>query len=412
MKETKNDILRIIISINITLFLSLKALHLFYIKDILPATFLILASISFAIGFTYGIKTRLFLKYYYALSFLYFIGFSYYAVNDSTVFIFLIIVLMVAYLIYYFIAFSLYNIANKNKPNDKHATLESNKENELYKFMLYLVITLISLGFAAYQVYITIDNYFDKKARHKANETYRINKHTAWVNKMTYHFEHLSTHHYIKAVQLCKTSTGSYDKFLKVIEVNNSEIKAIDFDVPTFTPIIRLLENSYMKDDKKDTIILNIEQLKRTIFEDMEIGDNLYKYQDSLKKEGLFWLVRDMEYINGPFLKEHIDASVSSTEHSLYFKFKNINTKATLTKIVNLSGDAIWRTKLPMQIHGFELNNYDYSTEEEFTLRATNIDADKFFKFELHFEDSLKNEHVFLVNRNKPSSYECKRILD
>ncbi len=410
MKETKNDILRIIISINITLFLSLKALHLFYIKDILPATFLILASISFAIGFTYGIKNRLYLKCYYALSFLYFIGYSYYAVNDSTVFIFLVIVLIVAYLIYYFIAFSLYNMFNENTLKDSNTIQETPSEkNDSWKSDLYLFITFISLGFAAYQVYVTIDNYFDKKERDKAYETYRINKHIAWVNKMTYHFEHLSTHHYIKAVQLCKTSARSYGKFLKVIEVNNSEIKVAAFDVPWYTQTARVLESSYMKDDKKDTITLNIEQLKRTIFKDMEIGDNLYKYEDSLKREGLFWLVRDIEYINGPFLEKHIEESVSFIKDTLYFKFRNINKKARLTKIVNVSGNAKWHNKLPIYINDYKLDSYK---DEEFKLKATNIDADKSFKFELHFEDSLKNEHVFLVNRNESSSYECKRILD
>lgn len=401
-EEKKNDILKIVILINITTILSIKVLSFFKARDDFPGLLIILANICFIVGITNAIKNRSYLKYSYSISFLYFTIFLYYLINYTPDFLLLETILIIIYSVYYLL------IRNKLKEKVTTATLEEKGNTD--KLMIYFLIALISLIFAVYKVFLKIDSYYENKRSMQEYEKNKIENHLKWVEEMTYHLDNLSTNHYITATYLSKNSNSSFHNYLKVSEIKNSEVKLIKFRAPGYDLVPRLLEESYIKDAKKDTITLTIDKLKKTIFKDIQIRENIYNYQDSIKKEGVFYLIEDVSYINGPFLSKYEDLTYSNGD-TLLFSFKNLNKKAVLKKIINVSGDAKWSNELPITVNSFVLNSQDYNRNAKFELEATNVNLEEDFKFELHFEDSEKNKHVFLINKNY-SSYECKRIFD
>jgi len=290
--------------------------------------------------------------------------------------------------------------------------MESNEEDISGKSLLYIVIIVISICFIGYEIYTEVDDYFEKEAVRLQYKKDNIKNHQRWINEMTYNLNNLSKHHYIKTVYLDENRT--YQKFLKVIEINDLKVKLVKFRVGAFNPIPRLIQESYIKDNNKDTIIITIDKLKKTIFNTSRIIENSHIHKDSLRREGVFYLIDDIYYINGPSLSRHseIASTKSGQGDTIFFNFENLNKKALLTKIINVTGDFKWHNALPISINGYKLNS---NRKVEFDLKATNVDFSKDFKFKLYFEDPIKNEHIFLVTKRfKGTSffYESKRIFD
>ncbi|MGG6232044.1 hypothetical protein [Tenacibaculum sp. SDUM215027] len=292
---------------------------------------------------------------------------------------------------------------------------ERTKEEEIIisdKTILSMFITIIILCFTIFQLFTRINDFFDKKAEREQDRKDKIENYQRWIKEMTYNIDNLSKFHYLKTTYLKEKS--SFQNFLKVIEIDDSEVKLVKFRVGAYNPIPRLIQESYIKDNKKDTITLTIEKLKNTIFSNSKIRENTYTYQDSLRKEGLFYLIEDMYYINGPSLSRQYEMATSKYGEgdTIFFNFENLNKKAHLTKIVNIAGDFEWHSVLPIPIKGFKLNS---NRNVEFELKATNVDFKKDYKFKLYFEDSLKNKHIFLVTKrfqDQPYFYESKRVFD
>jgi hypothetical protein len=281
--------------------------------------------------------------------------------------------------------------------------------------ILYVLLTIIGFCIAIYKLYYRISDYFEEKEDRKQDKIEKVERYQKWSDEMTYNLEHLSIYHYITAEYLVEDSNSIFHNYLKVIDINGTDVQLVKFRAPGYTPVPRLIEESYMTDDKEDTITLSIEKLKNTIFENSEIPENMYRYQDSLKREGLFYIIKDINYINGPSLSRSNELASRGIGDTVTFKFRNENEKAILTKIINVSGDFKWQDSLPMPINGFNLNASDYNRSAEFELNATNVDFTKDYKFKLQFEDSLKNKHIFLVikeSENSPDFYESKRVLD
>lgn len=294
--------------------------------------------------------------------------------------------------------------------------MESKEKETQGKYGIVGLLTIIGLCFTLYKVYTRVNDYYNKKDR---NEEYRINKienHKKWVDKMTYHCDNLSEHHYITADHLSEDSNSVFHSNLKVVDVNDSEVKLVGYRVKGYTPVARLMEESYIRDAYKDTITLSIDKLKKTIFKNQEIKDNTYKYQDSLKQEGLFYLITDIAYIDGPAVSGKSQfISKSYGGDTISFRFKNFNKKSLLTKITNVSGDFKWLDSLPKDINGFQLNSSNYNKNAFFDLKAINPGLKTGFEFKLQFEDSFKKKHIFLVTKDEKSTlnrYECKRVLN
>lgn len=277
------------------------------------------------------------------------------------------------------------------------------------KSFLFMIITVItSLYVICRLVFITVV-YFDKIESRKQRVIDNINYHQTWVDNMNYDIDHLTKNHYLSAHSLGDDSNLIYPQDFKVIDINNSEVTLVkfinkNFKHPYYT------EKSYLEYRNKDTIILSKERLKQSIFRNHEIRDNIHLYQDSLKKEGLSYLIDEIKYINGPSLSCN-NYAVFEENDTLFFGFENKNKKAILTKITNISQNPKWHNEFPMEIYGYP----DYRRYLEFDLVATGLDLEKDYKFRLHFEDSIKNEYIFLVTKKSKRSnnyYKIKRVLD
>ena len=402
--ENKNDLLRIILIINITIILSIKALSFINAANYLPGMLILLANISFIIGITSGIKKQLFLKFCFISSFFYFtVLLLYHFIDDG--FLFLETILIIIYSIFYLII--------KNKLNKKYNETEAKLKDKTSD--LYILSVCVSTLFTIYTVYTQINNYLNKKAIHEQYEKDRIKNDLRWIEEMNYHIDNLSKNHYITGSQLSHENNSVFKNFMKVIEVTDSEIILLKFKSRAYTPVARLMEETYMKYDKKDTVRITKQKLKKTIAP--EIRDDLYKHQNGLKKEGIYYTVKDIKYIDGPYLSIKDEHEVQLVEgDTTFFKFKNRNKKAYLTKIENISGNYKWHNKLPMPINGYSLNSRDYNKSAEFSLKATNIDYRQDFRFKLYLEDSLKNKHVFLVLKSSEDNnfitFDCKRVFE
>ena len=311
-----------------------------------------------------------------------------------------------------FILSAMFFFFQKRKIKSKE---QSAQEREIVsnKTFLTIFIAIIILAFTIFQLFIRIDNYFEEIKEREEDKKEVIENHQRWMKEMNYHLANISEHHYLKTEYL--DEKRKYQQFLKVIEINDSKIKLVKFYVRAFNPIPRLIEDSYTKDKNKDTIIIAMNKLKKTIFNTHEIGENTYRYLDSLRKDGLFYLIKDINYINGPFLSRHYEMAYGKAEKgndTTYFTFENLNKKAILKDIKNISGNFKWHNTLPINVNGYKLNS---NRNVEFELKATNVDFSKEYKFQLYFEDSDKNKHIFLVSKrfqDQPYFYESKRIFD
>ena len=278
------------------------------------------------------------------------------------------------------------------------------------KSILYMIITVIILLFAVFRIIFIVVEYFDKIESRKKHEIREVAYHQSWVDKMTYTMDHLSKHHFLYTSSLSDDSNTIHPQYLKVIDINNSEVTLVKF-INNRSKKPYYIEKSYLEYSNKDTITLSIDKLKQSIFKNHEIRENIHRYQDSLKKEGLFYLIEDIKYINGPSLSCHPNGVYKLENDTLLFGFKNENKKVFLTKITNVLQNPKWHNEFPMEIYGYP----DYDKYLEFDLVATGLDLVKDYKFKLHFVDSLKNEHLFLVTKKPKRSinyYEIKRILE
>lgn len=294
------------------------------------------------------------------------------------------------------IAFAIAAISIYLKIKKDNASEESEEEVILPAGSIFsMFITIISLCYVTFMLLFRIGEYYDKKATNKQDKIDRINQHEKWVNEMTYKLDKLSKHDYIKAYYLVEGGTSVLYNDLKVIEINDTEVTLVKFYTKAGLP--HLIAKNYNEYEAKDTITLPLKSLKQSLFKDHKIKENIRNYQDSIRGEGLFYVIKNIQYINGPhFSGKKYNDETYEYEHepdTTYFAFQNLQKKAKLTKIVNVLGDHKWHDKLPITVN-------EYSDDQPLLeLKTTNLDLEKGYKFELHFEDSEKKKHIFLVSQ-------------
>lgn len=200
--------------------------------------------------------------------------------------------------------------------------------------------------------------------------------------------------------------------YLKITETSSDSLKYIavhvDKDLNSIRPY-HLLTMFQERAGRLDTFSIARNTMSQAIPRKGE-PDKFSTYQpfgvDFFGDDKLL-VINRINYFRGPVISASC-SSYGGPEKVIKFRITNLGSPALFTEVVNVKGDIIWSTELPVQVN---TNRQGSSNRERIQLEGTGYQRGTSYEFIFKFIDGSGEEHKFKVEGVDGTST-VRRLLD